>query len=127
MLVLSRKESERIRVGDSIVVTVVRLTKDRVRLGIEAPNDVLVLRDELEKDGEETIPVKNREPLRRSIPVQTTIAAKRRARNTEFAPKDSCVAVLEQEEPRGLEEMELDANQERPCPPRKYFRWVDKN
>ncbi len=52
MLVLSRKESERIRVGDSIVVTVVRLTKDRVRLGIEAPDDVLVLRDELEKDSE---------------------------------------------------------------------------
>lgn len=50
MLVLSRKESERIRVGDSIVVTVVRLTKDRVRLGIEAPDDVLVLRDELEKE-----------------------------------------------------------------------------
>lgn len=56
MLVLSRKESERIRVGDSIVVTVVRLTKDRVRLGIEAPDDVLVLRDELEKE-EELVPV----------------------------------------------------------------------
>ena len=50
MLVLSRKESERIRIGDSIVITVVRLTRDRVRLGIEAPADVLVLRDELEKD-----------------------------------------------------------------------------
>jgi carbon storage regulator len=48
MLVLSRRESERIRVGDSIVVTVVRVAGDRVRLGIEAPSDVLVLRDELE-------------------------------------------------------------------------------
>ena len=48
MLVLSRKESERIRVGDSIVVTVVRVAGDKVRLGIEAPADVLVLRDELE-------------------------------------------------------------------------------
>ena len=48
MLVLSRRENERIRLGDSIVVTVVRLAGDRVRLGIEAPADVLVLRDELE-------------------------------------------------------------------------------
>ena len=48
MLVLSRKESERIRLGDSIVVTVVRVAGDKVRLGIEAPSDMLVLRDELE-------------------------------------------------------------------------------
>lgn len=48
MLVLSRRERERIKLGDSIVVTVVRLSGDRVRLGIEAPADVLVLRDELD-------------------------------------------------------------------------------
>ncbi len=48
MLVLSRRESERIRVGESIVVTVVRLGGDKVRIGIEAPSDMLVLRDELE-------------------------------------------------------------------------------
>jgi carbon storage regulator len=48
MLVLSRKESERIRLGDSIVVTVVRVAGDKVRLGIEAPADILVLREELE-------------------------------------------------------------------------------
>ena len=47
MLVLSRKETERIRLGDSIIVTVVRVSGDKVRLGIEAPPDVLVLRDEL--------------------------------------------------------------------------------
>ena len=47
MLVLSRKESERIRLGDSIVITIVRVSGDKVRLGIEAPPDVLVLRDEL--------------------------------------------------------------------------------
>ena len=48
MLVLSRRESERIRLGKSIVVTVVRVSGDKVRLGIEAPPDVLVLREELE-------------------------------------------------------------------------------
>ncbi len=47
MLVLSRREKERIRLGDSIVITVVRLGRDRVRLGIEAPPEVVVLRDEL--------------------------------------------------------------------------------
>jgi carbon storage regulator len=48
MLVLSRREHERIKLGDSIVVTVVRVAGDKVRLGIEAPPEVLVLRDELE-------------------------------------------------------------------------------
>jgi carbon storage regulator len=48
MLVLSRRESERIRLGDSIIVTVIRVAGDRVRLGIEAPDNVIVLRDELE-------------------------------------------------------------------------------
>ena len=47
MLVLSRRERERIKLGDSIVVTVVRVAGDRVRLGIEAPPEVVVLRDEL--------------------------------------------------------------------------------
>jgi carbon storage regulator len=49
MLVLSRRETERIRLGDSIVVTVVKVAGDRVRLGIEAPADMLVLRGELEQ------------------------------------------------------------------------------
>ena len=47
MLVLSRKETERIRLGDSIVLTIVRVSGDKVRLGIEAPPDVVVLREEL--------------------------------------------------------------------------------
>ena len=49
MLVLSRKQNERIRVGDSVVVTVVRVSGDKVRIGIEAPADVRVLRDELDE------------------------------------------------------------------------------
>ena len=51
MLVLSRKQSERIRVGNDIVVTVVRLSGDKVRLGIEAPSNVVVLREELKTHG----------------------------------------------------------------------------
>lgn len=48
MLVLSRRERERIKLGDTIVVTVVQVAGDRVRLGIEAPSDILILRQELE-------------------------------------------------------------------------------
>ncbi|MGA2796893.1 MAG: carbon storage regulator [Thermoguttaceae bacterium] len=48
MLVLTRRESERIKLGNSIVLTVIRVSGDRVRLGIEAPPDVLVLREELQ-------------------------------------------------------------------------------
>jgi carbon storage regulator len=51
MLVLSRKESQRIRLGDQIVITIVKITGDKVRVGIEAPANVLVLRDELEPRG----------------------------------------------------------------------------
>jgi carbon storage regulator len=49
MLVLSRKEGERVKLGDSIVITVVGVSGDKVRLGIKAPPEVLVLRDELER------------------------------------------------------------------------------
>jgi len=50
MLVLSRRERERIRLGDSIVVTVVRVSGGKVRIGIEAPSDIVVLRDELKSN-----------------------------------------------------------------------------
>lgn len=48
MLVLSRKESEKVKLGDSIVLTIVRISGDRVRLGIDAPADMLILREELD-------------------------------------------------------------------------------
>jgi carbon storage regulator len=47
MLVLSRKESERIKLGESIVITVVGISGDKVKIGIQAPQEVLVLREEL--------------------------------------------------------------------------------
>lgn len=47
MLVLSRKPGERILIGDDIVVTVVRFQGGTVRLGIEAPRDFAVIREEL--------------------------------------------------------------------------------
>lgn len=47
MLVLSRKVGERIWIGDEIAVTVVRITGGGVRLGIEAPAEMPVIREEL--------------------------------------------------------------------------------
>jgi carbon storage regulator len=47
MLVLSRKHDERIMIGENIVITVVDIRGDKVRLGIEAPKDVPVHRQEV--------------------------------------------------------------------------------
>lgn len=47
MLVLSRKVGERILLGDKIRITVVRVSGGGVRLGIEAPSDVAVVREEV--------------------------------------------------------------------------------
>ncbi len=47
MLVLSRKHTEQIQIGDNIVVTVLEISRNRVRLGIAAPPDIPVMRTEL--------------------------------------------------------------------------------
>ena len=47
MLVLTRKQQENICIGDEIVITVLRVKGKSVRLGIEAPDKVCVLRGEL--------------------------------------------------------------------------------
>lgn len=47
MLVLSRKLGEKILIGDGIVMTVVKIDRNQVRLGIEAPADVPIYREEI--------------------------------------------------------------------------------
>jgi len=47
MLVLSRRPGESIAIGDGIRVTIVEVSGDRVKLGIQAPQDVVILRQEL--------------------------------------------------------------------------------
>ena len=53
MLVLTRKQGEQIRIGDNVVVTVVRVKGQAIRWGIEAPQDVRVVRGELSVAQEE--------------------------------------------------------------------------
>lgn len=55
MLVLSRKCMQSVTIGSEIRVTVIRLEGNQVRIGIEAPRDVRILRDEL-VDGYEEAP-----------------------------------------------------------------------
>ena len=47
MLVLSRKVGEKILIGDNIAVTVVRVAQGVVRLGVEAPWDMPIVREEI--------------------------------------------------------------------------------
>ena len=47
MLVLSRKIGQRILIGDDIVITVVRVSGDKCRIGIDAPKVVPIVREEL--------------------------------------------------------------------------------
>ena len=47
MLVLSRKEGERISIGDNITLVVSKVNGNRVTIGIEAPRDVKIVRGEL--------------------------------------------------------------------------------
>ena len=47
MLVLSRKLGEKIYIGENICITVVDIDRGKIRLGIEAPRDVPIYRQEL--------------------------------------------------------------------------------
>ncbi|MEM6978243.1 MAG: carbon storage regulator [Planctomycetota bacterium] len=54
MLVLSRKEGEKLVIGDNVVITVNRISGNRVAIGIDAPREVSIVRGELD--------VRQREP-----------------------------------------------------------------
>lgn len=53
MLVLTRKVGESILIGDDIVITVFETDGKKAKIGIEAPQDVLIMRDELADKGKE--------------------------------------------------------------------------
>lgn len=47
MLVITRKGGEGLRIGEDVRVTVVETSRDRVKIGIEAPNNIRIIREEL--------------------------------------------------------------------------------
>jgi len=52
MLVLSRKVGEKILIGDKISVTVVRVAQGIVRIGVDAPKEMPILREEIKEQAE---------------------------------------------------------------------------
>ena len=61
MLVLSRKVGEKILIGDNISVTVVRVAQGTVRIGVEAPEELPIVREEI-KDQQRTGPRNRKVP-----------------------------------------------------------------
>ncbi len=63
MLVLTRKRDESIIIGDNIIITVIGIRGDKVRLGIEAPKEVSIHRQEVyEAIQRENILIQLRQP-----------------------------------------------------------------
>ncbi len=55
MLVLTRKVGEKILIGSDIIVTLVEIKNGQVQLGIEAPKETHILREEVIKTGDSTL------------------------------------------------------------------------
>ena len=47
MLVLSRKVNQRIKIGEDVTITIVHIDRDQVKIGIEAPREIEVHREEV--------------------------------------------------------------------------------
>lgn len=63
MLVLSRKAGERILIGDDVAITVVRIGPNSVRIGIDAPKTMNIVREELCDFGSADVEVPKPEAL----------------------------------------------------------------
>ena len=50
MLIISRRQAERVNLGRGITLTIVKVSGEKVRIGVEAPADTKVLRGELDAD-----------------------------------------------------------------------------
>lgn len=72
MLVLSRKVGERILIGDNIAITVVRVAQGSVRLGVEAPENLNVVREEV------VIPISSTEEEKEELPKTKSKTSKRK-------------------------------------------------
>jgi carbon storage regulator len=59
MLVLTRKKNEKISIGKDVTITVVRINGDKVRIGIEAPENISVDRLEISESKKREIFFKN--------------------------------------------------------------------
>lgn len=105
MLVLTRKTEEKIQIGSDITITILRIKGKMVKIGVEAPEGMLVLRTELidaslaetsddvrDETGEATVedddPAPERNIPRPFDPVPATNHPERRALRRSVAPED---------------------------------------
>ena len=65
MLVLTRNVGQSILIGDNIWITVVKVDGDQVRIGLDAPPEVIILREELAQATPKTVTAKT--PPRRGL------------------------------------------------------------
>lgn len=65
MLILSRKCGQRIYIGDNVTVEVLEIRHDRVRLAIDAPQEISVHREEVWLDIQAGVPPPRQNPRRR--------------------------------------------------------------
>lgn len=89
MLILARSEGQSIQIGDDIRITVTALGKGQVRIGIEAPRDLLVLRSEIV----ESIAAENRKSLGDAHGTAATAAALMRQLGVAATPGETASAV----------------------------------
>lgn len=81
MLVLSRKVGERILIGDNIAITVVRVAQGTVRLGVDAPENLNVVREEVVNpaSSEAVIPIPaEEEEVQEVLPKKKSKTSKRK-------------------------------------------------
>lgn len=70
MLTVTRKNQQGVRIGPDIVIRVLQVKGRSVRLGIEAPNELLILRDELVPHHKQD-PINPRDPDAQAEPAST--------------------------------------------------------
>ena len=80
MLVLTRKPQEKIQIGDNITITIIKTKGKTVRVGIEAPTDVPILRGEIAASEEADVTSVAEEPstVEQTSEVQFTRAPRSR-------------------------------------------------
>lgn len=67
MLILTRRSNERIFIGDDIVLSILAIEGNRVKLGIDAPKDVSILREEIRE-----VPLEPQENVAEPLPLKAS-------------------------------------------------------
>jgi carbon storage regulator CsrA len=95
MLVLTRKAKQQIRIGDDVVITIVRIKGQSVRVGVEAPRHVRVARAELPKLTPEILEIAPGKPVEARTTTPSHEAVDGEALSRHRAGRGPCGALSE--------------------------------